>query len=242
MVVPAYNEERRIGATLKAVFEYLRGLGQPAELVVVDDGSSDGTLELLRSAEASAPDGVEVRVISYRPNRGKGAAVRAGCLVATGAYILFTDADLATPITEAGKLWEALDQGYDLAIGSRIQLDGSDLRSSQPRYRQTLGRLYRRLHSILLLPGIADTQCGFKAFTHEAARLLFSNQRIDGIVFDAEILYLAQSKGYRIAQVPVLWTSVGGSRMRVTAKQAWRVFRDLCSIRGAHRRLFTNHG
>lgn len=242
VVVPAFNEERRIGATLVALCEYLRGLGRPAELVIVDDGSTDGTLALLRKAEQTAPPEVAIVVISYRPNRGKGAAVRAGCLAANGEYILFTDADLATPINEAAKLWQALDGGSDLAIGSRIQPDGSDLRASQPWYRRGLGRLYRRLQSALVLQGIADTQCGFKAFTRGAAQFVFSNQRIDGIVFDAEILFLAQRKGYRIAQIPVVWTNVGGSRMRVTLRQAWRVFRDLWSIRGAHRRLFLNGG
>jgi dolichyl-phosphate beta-glucosyltransferase len=235
VVVPAYNEERRIGSTLTGLLTYLAALPPPVELVVVDDGSSDDTDGVARRIGAGAPSGVRFSVINLRPNQGKGAAVRAGCLAAAGDRVLFTDADLATPIAEAAKLWEALDAGYDVAIGTRVHPDGRDMRASQPAHRRILGALYHRLRSLLLLPGVRDTQCGFKAFTRPAAQFLFARQQLTGIVFDAEILFVAQQAGMRIAQVPVVWSNVGGSRMRVTARHAWRVLADLVTIRARHR-------
>jgi dolichyl-phosphate beta-glucosyltransferase len=168
------------------------------------------------------------------PHRGKGYAVKTGMLAARGRFVLFTDADLATPIEESSKLLAALEAGNDLAIGSRIQPTGYDMRASQPIYRRLLGRLYHMLAQNLAVRGIADTQCGFKGFSHGAAQRLFSRQKLDGIVFDTEILYLAQRDHLRIAQIPVSWSNVGGSRMRPSLGQALGVLWDLLRIRWLH--------
>ncbi|MBI2888194.1 MAG: glycosyltransferase family 2 protein [Chloroflexi bacterium] len=236
VVIPAYNEEHRIGRTLDRVAAYLGALPQNFEVIVVDDGSGDGTKAMVEAWVARMPPNVRLLLLSHHPNRGKGAAVREGCLAAQGSAVLFTDADLATPIEEAQKLWAALDAGYDLAIGTRVQPDGRDMRASQPPYRRWLGKLYHLLVGLVGVRGVQDTQCGFKAFTRETARRLFEAQQLSGIVFDTELLYLAQRAGLRIAQVPVVWTNVGGSRMRVTLRQALVVLRDLLSIRLRHLR------
>ena len=237
VVVPVYNEEHRIAGSLERIFAYLSALPGGAEVIVVDDGSTDGTAAAVRRLAATAPPNVQLLLLGYQPNQGKGAAVRKGCLAARGRYVLFTDADLATPIHEAQRLWAALEEdAYDVAIGSRVQPDGRDLRATQPPYRRLLGKLYHLLLSIAVLRGIPDTQCGFKAFTLLAAQRLFEAQQLRGIVFDTEILFLAQRDRMRVAQIPVVWSNVGGSRMRVTVKQAFRVLYDLASIRFRHAR------
>lgn len=236
IVIPAYNEESRIGMTLERICAYLSTLGSAAEIIVVDDGSKDGTAALVQAKVADVPPNVSLRLLRHFPNRGKGASVKEGCLAALGDYVLFSDADLATPIEEADKLWAALKQGYDIAIGSRVHPNGRDMRSTQPAYRRLFGKLYRLIVGILILRGIKDTQCGFKAFTRPTARYLMGAQRLSGIVFDTELLFLAQLAGLRIAQLPVLWSNIGGSRMRVTPGQAFAVLRDLCSIRWRHRK------
>lgn len=215
---------------------YLGSLGTASEVLVVDDGSTDATRALAEAAGAAAGPHVTLRVLSYQPNRGKGGAVRTGCLAAQGRYVLFCDADLATPIEESAKLFALLDAGSDVALGTRIQPDGRDLRGTQPGYRRVLGRLYNALVSTLAVGGFADTQCGFKAFTAEAARYLFSAQRLDSIVFDTELLYLAKRSRLRLAEAPVQWSNIGGSRMRLTPQQGALVLRDLCTIRLRHLR------
>ncbi len=234
LVIPAYNEARRIGDTIRGIFDYIERLADTVQIIVVSDGSTDDTVDVVKGAMAHLPSNAELVVVEYSPNRGKGAAVKVGCLEASGGDVLFSDADLATPIEEAPKLWDALAQGNDMAIGTRVQPDGRDMRASQPIYRQLLGRLYFRFLSLLVVRGIQDSQCGFKAFTSDAAVRLFNAQQIQGVVFDTELLYLAQRDGLRIAQVPVTWTNVGGSRMRVTPGHALRVLLDLLSIRLRH--------
>lgn len=221
--------------TLDRIGAYLGTLHGFSEILVVDDGSQDQTSPIIQGKAATMPSSVALHLLRHAPNRGKGAAVRQGCLAAQGKWVLFTDADLATPIEEAAKLWAALEAGYDVAIGSRVQPDGRDMRSTQPRYRRWVGKIYHLLVVLLGLGSIQDTQCGFKAFTREAARPLFSAQQLDGIVFDTELLFLAQQKRLSLAQVPVLWSNVGGSRMEVTLKQALSVLIDLLSIRLRHR-------
>jgi dolichyl-phosphate beta-glucosyltransferase len=237
VAITAYNEAARLPPSLDAVIPYLQRRGRPFEVVVNDDGSSDATAEVVRDFARRYPGQVRlVHAIGNR-NQGKGAGIRRAVLATRGRYVLFSDADFSTPIDELPRLLEPLESGgYDVAVGSRIQPDGSDMRDSQPPYRRLFGMLFQRLRDPLIVRGIKDTQNGFKAFRGEVARDLFRDSRLDSIIFDVEVLFLAQRRGYRIAEVPVQWINAGGSRMRVTAGHAARVFWDLMRIPWMHRR------
>jgi dolichyl-phosphate beta-glucosyltransferase len=251
LVLPAYNEAERIGPALDELFGYLVRRGENArdgapgaaalpahiEVLVVDDGSSDGTADLVRGrAEAQPCDGTpDLRVITV-PHGGKGAAVRAGMLAATTELIVFTDADMATPPDQIPLLVEALDD-HDVALGSRIQPDGSDMRKSQPWYRRMLGKGFHMLASIWVVGPVKDTQCGFKGFTREAAHDLFAMQRIESIVFDVELIFLARKRRYNFAVVPIRWSDRRGSRMQARPSLALRVAWDLFRIPLVHRGL-----
>jgi len=165
---------------------------------------------------------------------GKGSAVRSGMLAATGDLVVFADADMATPPEELPKLTNALETA-EVALGSRIQPDGSDMRATQPRYRRFLGAVFHTLASIWVVGDVKDTQCGFKGFSHEAAQDLFSQQKVTSIVFDVEIIHLARRRGYSIAVVPIRWEDVRGSRMRPGAALALKVAWDLFRIPLLHR-------
>jgi dolichyl-phosphate beta-glucosyltransferase len=222
VVIPAFNEESRLGPTLERVRAHLAARGGELEIIVVDDGSTDGTAAVARAAGAPG------RVIELGRNRGKGAAVRAGMLAATGARILFSDADLATPIDELAKLEGHLDAGYDIAIASRA-LAQSDIRVRQHPIRELMGRTFNVVVRSLLLGGIRDTQCGFKLFTAAAAHDLFGRATLDGFAFDVEILHLARNR-YRIAEVPVVWRHVEESKVS-PGTDAARMFLDLVRLR-----------
>jgi len=210
IVVPAYNEEDRIGPTLERMTAYLDARGFTYELLVVDDGSTDRTAQIVRAAAESHP---RIRLLGYRQNRGKGYAVRHGILQAGGDYVLFSDADLATPIEEHEKLEARMRQGFDVAIGSR-DVPGSRLERRQSPLRELGGKLFNRCVQAVAVPGIHDTQCGFKLFTRAAARNIFSRCQIDNFSFDVEVLYLARQLGYSIAEVPVRWAHQEGSKVR----------------------------
>lgn len=227
VVIPAYNEETRLGPTLEQIVDYCERDQGRYEVVVVDDGSSDSTVEVARSIEA--PTG-EIRVIELGVNRGKGAAVRTGMLAARGDQVLFSDADLATPIEEVAKLQAKLAEGYDVAIGSRA-VDGADIRVRQHPIRELAGRTFNVLVRVLVMGGIKDTQCGFKLFTRDAATYLFTKAEMDGFVFDVEVLYLAKNK-YRVAEVPVIWHHVEESR--VSRMAGAQTFVDLARVRLKH--------
>lgn len=238
IVLPAYNEVERIGPALDELFGYLmtaHGLPHPIDVLVVDDGSTDGTAELVGSRPEAAGSlaGIALRVLTV-PHGGKGAAVRAGMLAVTADLVLFTDADMATPPDQIPLLVEALGS-HDVALGSRIQPDGSDMRATQPGYRQLLGKAFHLLASIWVVGPVKDTQCGFKGFTRAAAQDLFSRQQVTSIVFDVEVIYLARRRRYRIAIVPIRWSDVRGSRMRASARLAIQVAWDLFRIPLIHR-------
>jgi dolichyl-phosphate beta-glucosyltransferase len=239
IVLPAYNEAERIGPALDELFAYLmtaHGLPHPIEVLVVDDGSVDDTAGLVRGRPEAAGSiaGVTLSVMTV-PHGGKGAAVRAGMLAASGDLVVFTDADMATPPDQLASLVDRLD-GHDVALGSRIQPDGSDMRATQPRYRRLLGKAFHVLASLWVVGPVQDTQCGFKGFTRAAAQDLFARQRITSIVFDVELIYLARRRRYRLAIVPIRWFDKRGSRMHATARVAIRVAWDLFRIPLIHRK------
>jgi len=223
VVIPAFNEADRLPKTLARLREWLSERQRPYEIVVVDDGSVDGTADAAREA-----GGETLVLLRHTPNRGKGHAVRRGMLAATGQRRLMTDADLSTPIEELPKLMAELDRGIPIAIGSRA-VEGARIEVHQPVFREAMGRLFNRLVQTLLLPGLQDTQCGFKLFTGPAAELAFGASRLDGFSFDVEALYIAGRHGLRIAEVPVVWRNDEASRVSLGAGGA--AFVDLVRIR-----------
>ncbi|MBP6629021.1 MAG: glycosyltransferase family 2 protein [Kofleriaceae bacterium] len=233
VVIPAFNEEARLGPTVTATMAYLRRrFPRPGQwqLLIADDGSKDGTRQVALTAAEGAP---EVSVITLPRNRGKGAAVRTGMLAATAARVLFADADLATPIEELDKLMARLDAGADIAIGSRA-LASSDIQVRQHPIREFMGRGFNTMVRVTLLGGIRDTQCGFKLFTRAAAQDLFGRATIDGFAFDVEVLWLARGR-YRVDEVPIVWRHVEQSKVS-PGTDAARMFLDILRIRRRHRR------
>ena len=238
VVIPAYNESRRIGPTLDATLAFLGQAGLDGEVIVVDDGSADDTAALVTRYAESHPC---VRLLQNGSNRGKGYSVRHGALDARGEVVLFSDADGSTPLSETPKLLAALEaEGADVAIGSR-ELPGSDLAVPQPRHRRAMGWVFRNLVRLIVVRGFRDTQCGFKAFRREAAQRVFRLQTLDGFAFDVEVLFIARRLGYRVVEVPVRWLDSPESRVRV-ARDSSRMFLDLLRIRlramrGAYRQV-----
>ncbi len=234
VAITAYNEAARLPPSLERTLPYLESRGYRYEVVVNDDGSTDTTAEVVREFARRYPG--QVRLVQSPVNEGKGAGIRRAVLASRGQYVLFSDADFSTPIEELPRLLAALDQGYDVAIGSRIQPGGTDMRTfSQPFYRRLFGQVFHRLADPFIVRGIKDTQSGFKAFRGAVAQELFRDTHLTSIIFDVEVLYLAQRRGYRIVEVPVQWTNAGGSRMHVTLRHALRVFYDLLRIPWLHR-------
>jgi dolichyl-phosphate beta-glucosyltransferase len=208
IVIPAYNEAGRLDATLALTRSYLDATGTESEVLVVDDGSEDRTSDV--AAAHRRVDG-RVKVLRLTRNAGKGAAVRAGMLAARGGRVLFMDADMATPLEEMGLLIAALDDGFDVAVGSRA-LPGSRIGVPQSAPRRLLGRAFNVFVRLLGVRGIRDTQCGFKLFTRRAAQALFGASRIDRWAFDVEILMLCRGR-FRVREVPVAWNDVPGSKI-----------------------------
>lgn len=226
IVIPAYNESTRLGRTLDRILDFAYREAWPAEIIVVDDGSTDQTAELVQSCARRNPS---VRLLSNPGNRGKGYSVRNGILHANGEFILFTDADLSSPIEEAPKLFHALEAGFDIAIGSRwVRPELQTQRQSLTR--QILGRVFNGFLRLFLGLTFNDTQCGFKALRQPAAKAVFPLQRIEGWGFDPEVLFLAQKMGLMIAEVPVLWAHDDGSRIHPLADGA-KMIADMIRIR-----------
>lgn len=229
VVIPAYNESSRISSTIKAITKYFASKMIEFEVIVSDNQSSDGTSEIVQSLSAEDKRIKLVCAIAH----GKGGAVREGILSSKGDIVLFTDADLSTPIEEFDKLSIALAQGCDIAIASR-RISGAKIIKSQPMFRVFFGKAINLIIRALYLPGIYDTQCGFKAFKGAVARELFSRQKIDGFLFDVEILYMAKKAGYWIKEVPVIWGHGGESKVSIL-RDFWRVLTELLKIKLIHR-------
>ena len=232
LVIPAFNERNRIEACLRTVAEWVRARpgGWDWEVILVDDGSSDGTQAAARQLAGEL--GLPLQIIRHEVNRGKGCALRAGVLASSGDPVLVSDVDLSTPLGEWLKLAERLPT-HPVAIGSRA-LEEDLVRRRQPFHRRLLGKAGNLLVRLLAVPGIRDTQCGFKLFRGDIARDLFGRARIDGFAYDMEILYLARRRGLAIAEVPVLWFNSPDSRVSLW-RDALPTLWDLLRLRWLHR-------
>lgn len=226
IVLPAYNESERIAATVEKIFRFAKQRGWQTEIIVVDDGSSDDTAEVVRRCASMCPG---VRLLQNPGNRGKGYSVRHGMLGAQGEILLFSDADLSSPIAEAEKLFAAIGGGADVAIGSRWLKAELQLRR-QPLHRQLYGRIFNLALRLILGLQFKDTQCGFKAFTRRAAHALFPLQKIERWGFDPELLYLAKRLHLRIEEVSVAWAHREGTRIN-PLRDGMRMIGEILQIR-----------
>ena len=226
IVIPAYNESGRLGATLDRILSYVHAQGWEAEVIVVNDGSRDNTAEIARTFAAKDP---AVRLVENPGNRGKGYSVRNGMLHARGRIVLFSDADLSSPIEEAPKLFKALEAGADIAIGSRW-LRAETQTQRQPLHRQLFGRIFNLLLRIVLGLQFKDTQCGFKAFKQSAVQAIFPLQKIERWGFDPEILFLARKLGFQVKEVSVAWAHRDGTSINPLV-DGGRMFLEMLHIR-----------
>ncbi|WP_263383510.1 dolichyl-phosphate beta-glucosyltransferase [Granulicella arctica] len=227
IVIPAYNESARIESTLERVMECVESADWDAEVLVVDDGSTDDTPAIIRRWMERYP---RLHLIHNPGNRGKGYSVRNGLLQAAGEIVMFTDADLSAPMEEASRLLDALDAGADVAIGSRW-MDRTRQTIHQPLYRQFFGRCFNWITRTVMGLPFKDTQCGFKAFKRPAAQVIFRLQRIERWGFDPEILFIARKLKYRIVEVPVTWGHDERSRMSYL-KDGMKMLEEMATIRG----------
>jgi dolichyl-phosphate beta-glucosyltransferase len=229
VVIPVYNEVARVPKTLQAALNYLKSMKIPAEILIVDDGSKDQTLEAVDAFKGQATDKCDLRILKHGINRGKGAAVRTGAMDANGRIILYMDADNATPLSEFEKFKPAFQKGADVVIGSRAK-DRKQVKVHQPFYREAMGRIFNLLVQAIATPGLWDTQCGFKAFSQKAARSIFPLQTIKRFGFDVELLYLAKKRDFSIEEVSVQWFDDPASKVNVL-RDSTRMLLDLFVIR-----------
>jgi dolichyl-phosphate beta-glucosyltransferase len=226
IVIPAYNESARISKALGEVLRVVRERGWHAEVLVVNDGSTDRTADIVAEFAQLNP---EVRLLNNLENRGKGFSVRHGVLNAVGEIVMFTDADLSAPMEEAERLFSALHQGADIAIGSRW-LERKRQTHKQPLYRQFFGRCFNAITRLIMGLPFADTQCGFKAFRRPVAQTIFQLQRIERWGFDPELLFIALKRGYKIQEVPVTWGHDERSRLSYL-KDGIKMLEEIAYIR-----------
>ncbi len=230
VVIPVYNEAKRIKNTLMRIDNYLTCNGIDYEIILVNDGSSDNTVEVVESLKNK-----KLRVLTNKPNMGKGFAVKRGMLSAKKRHILFSDADLSTPIEEIEKFIPYLDD-YDILIGSR-NLQESDIQVKQPFIRSKLGKAFPWIVRLALLREIKDTQCGFKLFKKSVIEPIFQKQSVNGFAFDVEILFIAKKLGLRIKELPIIWLNTLGSKVN-PLKDSYHMFRDVLQIRRKNKNGF----
>ncbi len=224
IVIPAYNEALRIGKTLSSICDHMEGCGYSYEVIVIDDGSTDDTDEVVRKA---AEKHAAIVLLQNGINKGKGYSVKRGVLFSRGSLVLMSDADLSTPIDELEGLSKKLDEGYDIAIGSR-SVSGSKILKRQAWYRQFMGKIFNKVVWTVAVSGIRDTQCGFKLFKGDAARMVFARQKIERFAFDVEDLYLAKKMGFEIREVPVVWVNSPDSKVSIfrdSVQMLWDIFK-----------------
>lgn len=225
VIIPTYNEAAVIGQTVQKVAQYLHEQGMTHEVLVVDDGSADGTVKRVQEMMVAVPS---LRFLGAS-HRGKGAAVKHGVLAAQGRYLLFMDADCSTPIQEWQHCLPWLQDGHEVVIGSR-KMAGAMVLKRQPPLREAMGKAFTWLTNAVLGTHVTDITCGFKCFRREAAQRIFRLQRMEGWAFDAEILFLARRFGYRVKEVPVVWTDDRSTKVRL-ASDAWQSLKDLWRVR-----------
>lgn len=225
-IIPAYNEEQRLPSYLERVIGFFTGQPYSFEVIVVDDGSSDGTAALVKALMVRHSS---LRLEMLPRNRGKGFAVKTGMIAARGQLRIFADADGATPVEEIRRLLDAREKGADIAIGSRAMRSDECVVTGRI-HRKIMGTVFNGLIRALAVRGIHDTQCGFKLFTASAAESIFPRQKITGFGFDVELLFLARRLGYRIIEVPVNWSDVGGTKVRLL-RDSFRMFGEVLRIR-----------
>jgi len=223
IVIPAYNEEKRIGRSIKQIVKYLDKKKYSYEIIVVDDGSIDNTIDVVKKASNK-----NIRIIKNKKNMGKGYSVKTGILNAKYPLVLFSDSDLATPIEELDKFMEYI-KSYDIVIASR-NLKESNIKVKQPFYRQLMGKTFPLLVNLIALGGFRDTQCGFKLFKTGAAKRIVSLQTFNRFSFDVEILFIAKKLGYKIKEAPVVWIDKEGSKVS-PIKDSLKMLIDLFKIR-----------
>ena len=224
IIIPAHNEAKRLPTTLASINDYMCEQPYSFEIIVVENGSEDHTAEVV---EQHASNNDQVHLISV-PERGKGIAVRTGMLAANGEYRFMCDADLSMPISQIARFLPPELSNYDIAIGSR-EIEGS-MRLNEPIFTHVRGRIFSNLVKLIVLPGFEDTQCGFKCFHARAAIDLFTNQQLDGMSFDVEVLYIARKRGYKIMEVPVDWYFHSETRVRMV-KDSLRMLTDVLVLR-----------
>ena len=226
VIIPAYNEEKRLPQTLREIDEYLRKQNFESEIIVVSDGSKDRTVEISKNLMSEIKN---LRVIEFKENRGKGFGVKEGMLAALGDFRLFTDADNSTPINQIEKFWSEFEKGFDIVIASR-DLKGSILDPPQPLFRRFTGEIFKYLRKIIVdLWEIEDSQCGFKCFTKRAAEDIFPKCKISRFAFDPEILLIGKKLGYKIKEIPIYWKN--DLRSKVKLKSMIKMMIDLFKIR-----------
>lgn len=234
IVIPAYNESKRLPPSLEEIYKWLKKQGREWEIVIVDDGSTDDILKRLRELKKKIRD---LKIISYKPNKGKGYATRKGMLAAQGDIIIFTDADLSTPIKEAEKIIKELKKGADVVIGSRFTKGAEVLATASPM-RNFMAKVFNRGVKVLLLYGPRDTQCGFKGFKKQSVRKIFKNIKSNSVLYDLEIFLLARKYGFKIVEIPVIWKHDPDSRLTYNLKKSLAVWLELFRLKILYKIIF----